>query len=398
MINKLYLIVLAFNLALLSQQSNAQTQFIKYKKYLIPIEVGPYKECSDGKPRVIVTTDMNGLGTSADPDDIQSMVHLLASSNRVVIRGLISTPFVNDNNVNQEKDHIVNLIKAYEYDYNRSNPASLALLGYPVPSSLFSVVRQGVMGDYDAQAISFNANDPSHQGAKLILDEAQSILNGTNCGPLHILVWGAIPDLTLALKESDRLSLGIEKVLRVYAIGSSNRGVPNAASSNRAKSFNKIQVDFLNLDRLWFILSDSTFRGAGEVNTQTQKNFLDTISETATSSNQSCMSYVLRKASDKLNSVQSQFWLKIGDSPSLFHVLDPNWNLDDSYPSSSNWGGQYTLRPGKTQWWSDGAAGSSSVLTHMTSSVYPDWKNSMDRFSKFRGSDCVNAVNPTVSN
>lgn len=379
--------------------AGAQTKFIQYKNYLIPIETSPYSECVDGKPRIIVTTDMNGLSTTADPDDLQSMVHLLASSNRVVIKGIISTPFTSDINVSQEKEHIVNLIRAYEYDYNRSNPGSLSSLGYPSPSDLFSVVRQGVMGRHDTIAAPFNAAEPSHQGAKLILDEAQSVLNGTNCGPLHVLVWGAIPDLTLALKESDRLGLGIEKALRVYFIGSTNRGIPFQPNGNQAKSFNEIKTDFLDLDRLWFILSDSTFAGTGFVNTQVQKNFLDTISKDANTSSQSCMSYVLRRAADAIQSepLQAQFWLKMGDSPSLFHLLDPSWSLDNSYPTSSNWGGQYSLRTGKTQWWSDGA-GASSVLTHMVPSVYPDWKVSMDRFTKFRGSGCINAVSATVTN
>ena len=63
----------------------------------------------DGAPhRVIVTSDIGGT----DPDDFQSMAHVLLYADVLEIEGLISSPFDQGG-----KDHILRVIDAYERDY-----------------------------------------------------------------------------------------------------------------------------------------------------------------------------------------------------------------------------------------------------------------------------------------
>src|SRR5688572_12113189 len=58
--------------------------------------------------RVIVTSDIGGT----DPDDFQSMAHLLLYADVLDIEGLISSPFDQGG-----KEHILRVIDAYERDY-----------------------------------------------------------------------------------------------------------------------------------------------------------------------------------------------------------------------------------------------------------------------------------------
>jgi hypothetical protein len=388
-----------FILAIMALDVSAQTSFVKYKSYLIPVPTG-YTPCADSKPRILISTDLNGFNTDADPDDIQSMVHLLSLSNQLVIRGLISTPNVADPGVTLEKEHIKNIIDAYGADYS----SSLQSQGYPPPSELDAVVRQGNLSTSHINNIVYNPeNDDRDQGAKLIIDEAQAVLNRQKCGPLYVLVWGTIVDLAVALKESEAKGLGIEKAIRVYFIASSNKGSPSSA---RFAAYNYIKTNFLDSDRLWFVesgfaSSNETFRGMWANTEQERLNFLNSVSNPTTgsgSTNQSCLSYVLRKSADKIqsNSNQAGLWVKAGDTPSLLHVLDPSWNLSNGYPSSSNWGGQYKLSPGKQRWWIDDV-GTSSIAQHLNGGIYPDWKAGMDNFSASLPSNCISTISPTIN-
>lgn len=60
---------------------------------IILVSVSPFRVLATEKSRLIVTTDLGG----SDPDDIQSMIHLLVCSDRIDIEGLISSQaWIND--------------------------------------------------------------------------------------------------------------------------------------------------------------------------------------------------------------------------------------------------------------------------------------------------------------
>ena len=85
------------------------------------------------KPRMIVSTDVGG----SDPDDFQSMVHLLVYADVLDIEGLISSPPQAG-----RAGHILEVIDAYENDYaNIERHADT----FPTPEALRRVTKQGAI-------------------------------------------------------------------------------------------------------------------------------------------------------------------------------------------------------------------------------------------------------------
>ncbi len=85
------------------------------------------------RPRVLVSTDVGGT----DPDDLQSMVHLLVYSDSIDIEGLISSPYGPG-----RKQHILQVIDLYERDYSSLKTFSG---DYPAPEALRAVTKQGAI-------------------------------------------------------------------------------------------------------------------------------------------------------------------------------------------------------------------------------------------------------------
>jgi Protein of unknown function (DUF1593) len=83
------------------------------------------------RPRVLVSTDIGGT----DPDDFQSLVHLLVCADRFDIEGLISSPFGPG-----RKEHLLQGIDLYERDYKNLRTYSG---GYPTADALRAIAKQG---------------------------------------------------------------------------------------------------------------------------------------------------------------------------------------------------------------------------------------------------------------
>ena len=81
--------------------------------------------------RVLVSTDIGGT----DPDDFQSMVHLLVYADVLDIEGLISSPFDQG-----RKEDILRVIDCYEKDYANLKTYSDR---YPTPDALRAITKQG---------------------------------------------------------------------------------------------------------------------------------------------------------------------------------------------------------------------------------------------------------------
>ena len=83
--------------------------------------------------RVIISSDIGGT----DPDDFQSMVHLLVYADTLDIEGLISSPYGPG-----RKKHILEVIGFYEQDYPNLKTYSDK---YPTPDSLRAITKQGAL-------------------------------------------------------------------------------------------------------------------------------------------------------------------------------------------------------------------------------------------------------------
>lgn len=181
---------------------------------------------AEPRQRVLVSTDIGGT----DPDDFQSMVHLLVYADGFDLEGLISSPF----GMGRKKD-ILTVIDRYELDFPKLKTYSDH---YPSADALRGITKQGVC---DAPGAS-GVGEPT-EGSKWIIRCARH----DDPRPLHVLVWGGIEDLAQALHDAP----DILPKLRVFFIGGPNK---------------KWSVDAYNYieqhhPALWMIESNATYRG-----------------------------------------------------------------------------------------------------------------------------------------
>lgn len=243
--------------------------------------------------RIVVSTDIGGT----DPDDFQSMVHLLVYADSFDIEGLISSPYgpgrISD---------IHTVIDCYERDYDNLKTHSDR---YPTPDSLRAITKQGAEETPGASGVS-----SSTDGSNWLIRCARQ----DDPRPLHVLVWGGLEDLAQALHDAP----DILPKLRVYFIGG-----PNKKWS--VDAYNYVEQ---NHPTLWMIESNATYRGwfvGGEQSGQWgNKEFVT-------------QHIAGHGALGNYFSTQLKGTIKMGDTPSVARLLH---GLSDD-PTQPSWGGSY---------------------------------------------------------
>lgn len=246
------------------------------------------------KPRVLISSDIGGT----DPDDFQSMIHLLMYADQFKIEGLVSSPFGKG-----RKEDFLRMIDLYEKDLPQLKKHSKE---FPAANALRKVCKQGAIPEAPYKGFS-----TSTEGSNWII----------TCGrkkakqPLWVLVWGGIEDLAQALHDAP----DIKKNIRVYWIG----------GPNKKWSINAYSYIAQNHPDLWMIESNATYRGW----------FMDAGSPKEISSAayyDNCIKAGGAMGKDFINYYKGE--IKMGDTPSLAFLL--NGNPDD--PTAESWGGSYT--------------------------------------------------------
>jgi hypothetical protein len=257
------------------------------------------------RPRVLVSTDIGG----SDNDDFQSMVHLLMYADVLDFEGLLSSPPDAG-----RAAHVHEVIDAYEKDYpllKKSSP------DYPAPDALRALVKQGATEPAPDQGF-----DAPTEGSQWLVERAMSTEDKR---PLYVLVWGSITDVAQAVHDNP----GIKEHIRVVYIGSWNTAMDRAARDYL----------FQHHPDLWWIESDSTFRGmyvgGNQVDDLDNKAFLDRHARGHGALGQLLV--------DKLPAI------KMGDTPSVLYMLagDP----DD--PTGEHWGGAFVATDHGPNYWTD---------------------------------------------
>ena len=243
--------------------------------------------------RVIVSTDIGGT----DPDDFQSMVHLLLYADVLDIEGLISSPFGPG-----RKKHILEVLTHYERDFSNLSHFSDA---YPTPGELRAITKQGA-----TERADYSGVDMPTEGSRWIIERAQA----DDPRPLYVLIWGGLEDLAQALHDAP----DILPKLRVYWIG----------GPNKKWSPDAYQYIAENHPELWIIEANATYRGwfvggdqSGELGNSefVEKN-------------------VANKGSlGTFFNIQLGGVIKMGDTPSVAWLLKGN----PDNPSNPGWGGQF---------------------------------------------------------
>ena len=158
------------------------------------------------KCRAVITTDLGG----ADPDDRQSLIHLLVSSDLIDIEGIISSQvWVTEAD---KTEHILNLLDAYGEAYaNLKRHAK----GFPTPEFLKSVTMRG-----QSQAgMAGTGHGKDSPGSELIV----RLADRDDERPLWILAWGGMNTLAQAIQKveqsrTDEETAAFLKKLRVYDV------------------------------------------------------------------------------------------------------------------------------------------------------------------------------------
>ncbi len=290
------------------------------------------------KPRVIVSTDVGG----SDPDDFQSMVHLLVYADVLDLEGLVSSPPKGG-----RTKHLHEVIDAYAEDYANLKAHAPA---YPSPEALRAVVKQGAVDPAPTEGFS----RPT-EGSRWILQRARADAGR----PLWVLVWGAITDVAQAVHDAP----DIKKRLRVYSIGSWNTRQDPAARTYLFDRHND----------LWWIESDTTFRGMYMGGTQDGDLGNRTFVERHVKGHGALGRLFVAKKRD----------IKMGDTPSVLYLFrgDP----DD--PAAPHWGGSYRQTGHGPHTWTDrtdpdlkdrGKPGAKTV-NRWREDYLRDWQRRMDR-------------------
>jgi hypothetical protein len=245
------------------------------------------------RPRVIVSSDIGGT----DPDDFQSMVHLLLCADDLDLEGLISSPYGPG-----RREHILEVITRYERDFPALRARSPR---YPEPSALRAMAKQGALESPGPAGVG-----AATEGSDWIVRCARR----ADPRPLWVLVWGGLEDLAQALHDAP----DILPRLRVYFIGG-----PNKMWSVDAYAY---------LERehpgLWMIESNSTYRGWFTGGNQSGEWGNAGFVAAHVAGHGALGDYF----ASVLKGV-----IKMGDSPSVTHVL----RADPERPDTAGWGGRF---------------------------------------------------------
>ena len=244
--------------------------------------------------RILVSTDIGGT----DPDDFQSMVHLLVYADCFDIEGLVSSPYGPG-----RKEHILEIIDCYADDYANLKTYSDQ---YPAADTLRAITKQG-----ETERTPYAGVRRSTKGSRWIVECARR----DDPRPLHVLVWGGIEDLAQALHDAP----DILPKLRVYWIG----------GPNKKWGPDPFQYIATHHPKLWIIQSNATYRGWFTGGNQSGQWGNKAFVSQHIAGKGALGDFFVSKKGD----------IKMGDTPSVGWLL--KGAPDD--PSLPGWGGQFVL-------------------------------------------------------
>lgn len=257
------------------------------------------------KPRVFIFTDINI--DRGDPDDRQSLVHLLWYTDELKILGIVPDRW---NAEGYEASMLA--VDAYADDYDKFGFQGK---GFTSPEEIRNLV----------------AKDTDH-AFKLLNDAALESED-----PLYVLIWGAMSHFGRLLNRNPELADNI----RVITIGSGlmyppdEKHAPNhwpGGASCALKNWNGPgRSDIWNNPRfkdMWWLELNWTYNGmfAGE---EPRRMFEKLSGYGALGQH---MVDVTK------NEPWAQYF-RVGDTPSVLYVIDPRGNQDD--PRQSSWAGRF---------------------------------------------------------
>ena len=252
-------------------------------------------------PRLIVTTDINI--NSGDPDDRQSMAHLMLYANELDIRGIIIDR-VEAGGIEATEQ----VIDCYEKDYN-NEMFRFKEYGYPHPDTI-------------RKKIFSSKNNAVDQLISEALKEDH---------PLYVAVWGSMDIVKKSLQKRPEI---VDKI-RILTIGTSLMA-PTDTSVCGVRNWNNMNgerdcvFDDSRFDRLWWIENNWGYNGM--FSGQKPQEILEKLSHYGA---------IGKHFKDVVKEHPWAQYFRAGDTPSIMYFIE-NENLDN--PLSYNWGG-YFIKP-----------------------------------------------------
>jgi hypothetical protein len=253
------------------------------------------------KPRVFIFTDINIGG--GDPDDRQSLVHLLWYADELEIAGIVP-----DRWNKQGLEACMMGVEAYKKDYAEFE---FDQKGYPSPELV-----QGIL--------AVNMEDMEKK-----FEEAAMASSDQN--PLYVLVWGNMVNAGKMLDKHPDLINNI----RLITIGTGLKygpedevpgedcDVPNWNGPGRNAIFEDARFN-----KMWWLEINWTYNGMFSGNGP--KEMFEKLEKFGNMGNH--IKFVTK------DHEWAQYF-RVGDTPSVLYLIDPRQNLDD--PTQSSWAGKF---------------------------------------------------------
>jgi hypothetical protein len=277
--------------------------------------------------RVLVSTDLGG-----DPDDIQSLIHILHCSDILRIEGIVSSPGPGSTN---GVAGIREWVQRTDLDFLRASGHAELM----DEATVLAGVRQG------ATAPGAPAPGRATAGSRWIVERALAPDPLVLARPLWILAWGSLTDVAQALHDEPAMAGRI----RLYYIGSSNTTADPASRDYVYRFMQETAPD------LWWIengllprFQHDTFRGVylgGEQDGEWgNRSFVARNVRGHGSTHGGLFEQITGDAMPLARHPGSETdILKEGDTPTFLFLLSPVLGgVGDVYdPTQESWGGRF---------------------------------------------------------
>ncbi len=282
---------------------------------------------ADLKPRIIVLTDI--APNNVEPDDMESMIRLLAHADLFEIEGLVATTGWSNNGGRERLDLIHTALDAYEKDLpnlkKRSNQEgylsdeSRQDIGYwPSPDYLRS---RTVIGS-QKRGYRFIGQDNHSPGSDLIIRMADE----NDDRPIWVTVWGGGNTLAQAIwqVQKERSPEGLKAFLQklhVYTITDQDAAQKPGNTINWSESSHQWMRQAFQKD-LFFIWDESAWKYQNATGRASWNQYAENIQNHG-----------------NLGALYPKYKYGVeGDTPSFLYVW-PNGLNDPEYPGHGGWGG-----------------------------------------------------------
>jgi len=262
---------------------------------------------NETRPRILVFTDINI--DSGDPDDRQSLIHLLWYANQLDIQGIVP-----DRWDARGLEACQQVVTAYEKDYAEFQ---FGKKSYPAPTA----VRNSFAVDF---------NDAVTRFQKAASEEKS---------PLYVLIWGSMVSFGEILRTNPELS----KNIRVITIGTdlmmeANRAYLPESWEKTEKLCEQYNWNGHGRNQ---IFNDARFKTMWWLEINWTYEGMFTGEEPAEMFEKLSVYGALGKHIKEV--VKNESWaqyFRVGDTPSVLYVIDPEHDLDD--PTQKSWAGKFT--------------------------------------------------------